>query len=235
MADAIDKKGLAKHYGVNVNTVKYWLKRGCPVLDRRGPNNRLLFDITDVDEWLAAEGIEPGAHGREGGLARQNGTSETVELSPKSGMAVGLEATVERLRELEPCLSTGVKSALEARKTSPNQLLAAIKRWCEIVDHLRKAEKDLLKVQVDRRDLIPKGEFHRIISRLVAEFRAKIEGFCDDITPRLTGELVKVGVEIAELAEFQRQVHDVSQAIGDEWLEELSDAFRNNGGKNRKA
>ena len=49
----LSRKELAERYGVNVETISRWVRRGCPVRRASAYRSPMLFDPAEVDAWLA--------------------------------------------------------------------------------------------------------------------------------------------------------------------------------------
>jgi excisionase family DNA binding protein len=48
----LTRKELAERYGVNVETVSRWVRRGCPVRRASAYRSPMRFDADEVDAWL---------------------------------------------------------------------------------------------------------------------------------------------------------------------------------------
>lgn len=53
----INLSQLSEFYGKNRSTIRQWMNRGCPVLQRGGRGKQTLFDSVEVAEWLEEQAI----------------------------------------------------------------------------------------------------------------------------------------------------------------------------------
>jgi len=242
---AVTLRQLAEHYGVALRTTQQWRERGMPARRKKGPHGALLYTLGKADQWLAAHGIVPGTHGKEGGRARRasrphgtygaNGAnrakednSSEVPLSEPDGEE-GLEATVGRLKRMERMLGGALVAEMAGAGSGPVERQGKIRNYQLIADQLRKTTAGLLDLEVMRGRLVPRDDLRDTVTHLAAILRSSVERFADDVPPRIVSALGQVGIEVGDIAGFQRALHDQAQKLADEWLRRLSDEVRQAG------
>jgi len=55
-----NKSGVAEFFGVSVNTVDAWLRKGCPTLDKGDRGRAYVFDLLEVAKWRFCTGSASG-------------------------------------------------------------------------------------------------------------------------------------------------------------------------------
>jgi len=243
----LHKKALAEAFGVSVNTVASWVRRGLPSLKKRGPRKSLLFDKQAAEQWLAAQGIVPGAKGREGGKARaaqskaaggrggrKHGAittrrkgyrgSEVGAQKTAGGDGLGLDAAISRLAHEERRLSR-----LLGRSESATERLSLTKTRNEVIRELRLAKKESLEIRVREGQLITYDQHLAAMTKLAAVVRERLEGFSDEVVPRVVRRMQEQGVEMGDSALFERTLYDETRRCADTWLSRLSGEIRGGG------
>ena len=232
---------LADAYQVSKNTVHYWRRRGLPTANKWRRGLQAFFDKQQVDDWLAAQGIVPGAHGREGGRARAAaaGRQPAMSGSEKPGLAMvegasgqtlplphglGLESAVERLRVLEQFLGNRMLQILQTAK--PLEAQGAIRNYAEVCEELRKAEGGLIEVQQARGELVSRDDMLDSLTHLAAVIRSAVERLPDEVPTRIVGAAAGAGIQVSDLGAFQRLLRSELLGIVEAWLSSLSDDVR---------
>jgi len=192
---------LAARFDVSPRAVRKWRKKGCPVLEERGLKNSLRFDPKEVETWLASEGIVPGTPGVEGGRAANNKTppadkgslaapdTEEIELDGEPG----LEQEVQRLRNIAQQQGVNLSQAF-SQGAGENTKQARLKTHMEIVDALRKAEKDLVKVQKKRENVVQRDVYEQDLDGLARICEQAVGTLPGELSANLVQELQKEGV-----------------------------------------
>ena len=227
MGESLTTKQLAEHHNIGVRTVEYWCRRGLPY-ERQGRER--LFDNVTVANWLAAEGIVPGARGREGGQARSNGGNKPAGLPltyADGNGEVGLEAALERVRRIEMSIGGSIEATLRGDEPSNALIITAkLKHYKEIVNELRQLEKGLIEVQELRGDVVRRNEMVGALTGLAALFRSSLERFPTEIAGRVIAALGEAGVDVPEMAAFQRSLTEQARRCVDDWNRDLAEQIR---------
>lgn len=273
VVERLTKGELAAHFGVSVETVRKWRRRGCPA--EKGPRGVLGFDVKEVQVWHAATGFVPGLKGKMGGRVsaargrRRNGMepggkgasgsarkapkapkkskrktkkpakpkktktakkSKSKGTSKKKAAEAGrsLERTLAGIFEAEELVRGQVLKALGATEGDDLALLlpGLGQTWEKLLKELRQHVAALREEQVKRGELIPATEHVNQMTQLAAVLRSAVERFPTDVAGVLTTGLAEAGIEMADLAQFERCLFSASEKVTDEWLRELAGKIR---------
>lgn len=171
----------------------------------------------------------PGEADRPVKTGRQKG-GNGADLSPGNMAATGLEAALGRVETVEREMGTRIIKALEPRGApDPFGLLGDLKKYKDILGELRLATKGFIEVQRMQGELVPREDLLDKMARLAALIRGALERFADEIAGRMVTRLGEDGIEVGDMAAFQRAVHAEAQRATDEWLRQLSDRVRQQG------
>jgi hypothetical protein len=147
----------------------------------------LLFDIQAVSAWLTAHGIVPGAHGREGGIAR----SLQVETEGRAGVA-GRE---------KPSAVSGQRSATKGKKKAESRPVKADSSELGLdatVGRLRCEEYECSKIMAAMRQRFMGGNGDaREVNRLLGEYKMWLE-LVDNLR-KAEADLQKIRVQRGDL------------------------------------
>ena len=92
---------------------------------------------------------------------------------------VGLDAALVRLRQSE---------ALGYKKWMDEQNAQTFKNYAQAVELLRKAEKNLVDLQKERRELLPKSEVKTWLFRQIISAKATLTNLPGKLAPQLEGQ-----------------------------------------------
>lgn len=207
---------LADKKNVSKRTIYRWRQRKPPVpcLDERGPRNDLLFDLEEVNEWLGMQGIVPGARGTEGAAAsnknesppskeaRASGPIEAEDLEDEDGEP-GLEHEVIRLRRIAQRQGKLLEHAYENGESEATKQ-SRLNTHGDVVDLLRKAEKDLQKVKRKKDEVVSRREFEETLDEIAGYFRQVIESLPGEMSASLVQDLQEEGLEIVQDGKFMK-------------------------------
>ncbi|NCC94290.1 MAG: hypothetical protein EOM10_13570 [Opitutae bacterium] len=115
--------------------------------------------------------------------AASDGEAHPVALPVEIGFEPGLDPAVDRLRQAEVMAFHRWNKAV-ADGNAPE---AVFRSYSQAVELLRKAEKNLLDLQVQRRDLLPKSEVRTWMLRQIVSAKSTLLNLPGKLSPSLEG------------------------------------------------
>jgi len=115
--------------------------------------------------------------------APSGGADRSVDPPPEVGMEPGLDPALSRLRQAEVMAFQRWGRAME----DGNAPEAVFRSYAQAVELLRKAEKNLLDLQRERRELLPKSEVKTWLFRQIVSAKATLTNLPGKLAPQLEG------------------------------------------------
>lgn len=143
--------------------------------------------------------------------------------APGDDAATGLEAALGRVETVERELGVNIIKSLGDRATVDTmELQGNLRNYEKILGELRQATKGLIEVQQARRELIKRDDVLETLAALAVFLRTRVEALPREVLGRVVAGLAGAGVEVSDLAAFQRALQAELQEATDRFLEELS-------------
>lgn len=138
----------------------------------------------------------------------------------------GLDGTLERLETLELIVAQNLETALTAESANPLERTGLMRMFRDLAEQIRKTTEGVLKLRVDKRELVSRDAFRDSVLHLSAIVRAAVERFPGDLAPRVISVVGRLGCEVPELRVFQQEVEKEARLLVEELLRRLSEEIR---------
>jgi hypothetical protein len=193
MRQRLTTKEVIKRFGIAPETLKLWLKAGCPKAGKRklrgkkGGRPANVYDVKELEAWVAANGRL--ARGLEGEAVRDSSPpahehkhdeKQKIELIKQLGMM----GYLERVRQQEVYLFQKF-SRLARGDASGNELSAVARALSTKGEELRRAEMTALEHQQKLGELVKLSEAKQLFVSLASACRERIMSLPNELAPVL--------------------------------------------------
>lgn len=186
-------KEVLEHFGIAENTLKLWMKAGCPrggtrkIKGKQGGRPTRVFNLAKLEAWRAANGRV--ARELEGEAVRIETPPEVPRESKQDERQRlvsehGIEGYVVRVRQQEVNLFGKYVQMVKAG-ASGMELSAVARALSQKGEELRRAEMTLLDHQKQTGELVNLAETKRLFVDLASAVRERVMALPNELAPVL--------------------------------------------------
>lgn len=158
----------ADQYGVTILTVKRWWKRHLP-----------CDDPDAMGEFLSNAGrkpaTDPGYAGDFSDAGDRLAESRVARLDEKFLEGEGLVAAIKRINKIELALADAIRDTLNAPRPAVRELLNRLAAWTQMLEAMRKLEKDTPGILEQHKKQIDIGEVEEGVTRLLLAIIGRLQ------------------------------------------------------------
>lgn len=180
-------------------------------------------DPSPAGEGAGSKGGPPGCDPAET-TSRHSPTTDPEEL--------GLDAALAGIERIEMRIRQRIEDALADPMVGVDEklgLISNLKNYKEVFDQLRKATETDRKEQQARGVLVSSADLKDTVGAMCSMIRTAADGFSDTAAPDVISAMRSAGVEIDDMALFERTLRDACRKASDDWLAQLSEKLRSEG------
>ena len=161
----LTQKKYAERYGVTILTVKNWWKRRLP-----------CDDPDAMGEFLSNAGRKPDANNESQSDAGDKlSESRLARLDERFLEGEGLVAAIKRINKIELALAAAIRDTLNESAPDVRKLLNRLAAWTQMLESMRKLEKDTPGILEQHKKQIDIGEVEEGVTRLLLAIVGRLQ------------------------------------------------------------